>query len=243
MEKPLIGQRIIFLESVDSTNNYSIKAFKAGEIDSGTVIIADFQTKGKGQRENSWQAEPASNLLVSIAVDLNLWKIKNIISLNHIVALSIQSFLSQYANGVFIKWPNDIMVSNKKIAGILIETQLSSSIKKAIIGFGVNINQDLFEAPRATSLLLETQKKYNHKDFVPEIIKIFNSFIKEYQEKGEEYLHHLFNQELWKINQDHLFEVNGISKKGQIISTTMDGRLIVEHANKEQYYSNGEVKY
>lgn len=243
MQTPLVGHKIIFLKCIDSTNNYSVEAFRSGEIDSGTVVVADFQTKGKGQRGKKWNAKSGLNLLVSITADLDLWKVKNIISLNHIIALSIQYFLFKYISDVSIKWPNDIMVSDKKIAGILIETQVSSSYKKAIIGFGININQHSFAVPRATSLSIETHELYDPKEFLPEIIKILNDLIGEYQVKGEDYLYHLYNQQLWKLNQKHPFDVNGIKKIGEIISTTMDGHLIVGHSDIEKHYFNGEVKY
>lgn len=243
MEKSFIGHQTIYLKSVDSTNSYAYKAFRSGAIDSGTVVVADFQTHGKGQREKSWLAESGANLLVSITADLNIWKIKNLVSINHIVALSIHDFLRQHTKNVFIKWPNDIMVAEKKIAGILIEAQISSTTKKAIIGFGININQDSFDAPRATSLFLENQEKYNPKEFISELIGIFNDFIRLYQEKGAAYLHQLFNQQLWKLNENHVFEINGIKKTGEVISSTMDGQLIVRHSNHEHPYSNGEVKY
>lgn len=243
MKTPFIGDEIIFLESIDSTNSYSIQAFKNGEIKSGTVVVADFQTHGKGQRDKTWQATSRSNLLMSITANLDLWKIKNIISLNHIVALSIQKLLRQHTTEVEIKWPNDIMVSDKKIAGILIETQITSRSKKAVIGFGININQENFEAPRATSLYLMNGTKYNPKEFVPKVIGILNEFIELYSEKGEKFIYHLFNQQLWKQDQDLLFESNGVEKLGRITSTTMDGRLIVKHQNQKKYYSNGEVKF
>src|SRR5690554_3889162 len=137
MQKALVGQKIIFLEHVDSTNNYTAKVFKSGAISSGTVIMTDIQTNGRGQREKAWQSDAFANLLVSIAADINLWGIRNLISLNHIVALSLQRFLSKYTSEVKIKWPNDIMIKGKKVAGILIETQVTSTQRKSVIGFGV----------------------------------------------------------------------------------------------------------
>lgn len=243
MEKPFIGQQIVSLHSVDSTNDYAHKAFKSGKIASGTMVVAEFQTRGRGQREKSWQAEPSTSLLASITADLDVWKINNIISLNHIVALSIHEFLNQYVTNTSIKWPNDIMVSDQKIAGILIELHISSNSRKAIIGFGININQTSFDIPRATSLFIENNKRYDPKMFIAPLIKIFNAFIEMYQNKEEAYLHELFNQQLWKVNQDHLFEIDGIKKTGKIITSTMEGQLIVQHTDQKKHYSNGEIKY
>ena len=243
MKQTFIGAERIFLEKVDSTNDYASKKFKSGAITSGAVVVAAFQTHGKGQRENQWQADASANLLMSITADLNLWKIQSPISLNHIVALSIVEFLEQHTTDVCIKWPNDIMVANQKIAGILIETQLSSNMKKAVIGFGININQTKFKVPRATSLILETQEEYNTIDLIPEVIAALNRYIAIYQKQGERHLHEMFDQKLWKLNQIHPFIVNGDKKTGYIQSTSMQGELIVNHNQKNYFYSNGEVKY
>jgi len=243
MQKAFIGQKIIFLECIDSTNNYTAKVFKSGAIDSGTVILTDIQTNGRGQREKEWHSDAFANLLASIAADLNQWKIRDIISLNHIVALALHQFLSKYTPNVKIKWPNDIMINGKKVAGILIETQMTSSQRKSVIGFGVNINQTSFDAIRATSLCLETSKNYQPKSLIFEVIDALNFFINEYQTKGEKYLYDLYNNQLWMRDKEHIFVINGIEKKGSIISTSTEGYLLVNLQGEQRKFANGEVSY
>lgn len=243
MQKTFVGQKIIFLESVDSTNNYTAKVFKSDVISSGTVIMTDIQTSGRGQREKEWQSDAFANLLVSIAADINLWGIRNLISLNHIVALSLRFFVKKHVSDVKIKWPNDIMVKGKKIAGILIENQITSTQRKSVIGFGVNINQTTFDAPRATSLFLETKRLHQPKMLIYEVINALNYFIQEYHSKGEEYIHQLFNQQLWLNNEEHLFRFDGIEKRGRIVSTTKEGNLVVRFLDEEKHFSNGTVNY
>lgn len=243
MQKAFVGQKIIFLECVDSTNNYTANVFKSGAIDSGTVILTDIQTNGRGQRGKEWHSDAFANLLVSIAADLNLWKIRNLISLNHIVALALHKFLSKHTSEVKIKWPNDIMIKGKKVAGILIETQITSSQRKSVIGFGVNINQASFEAPRATSLYLATSKIHQPKTLIYEVIDAFNYFIEVYHQKGEKHLHQLYNDRLWLKNEEHLFNINGIEKRGSIISTSIEGNLLVHFYDGETAFANGEVSY
>ncbi|HLV41865.1 MAG TPA: biotin--[acetyl-CoA-carboxylase] ligase [Brumimicrobium sp.] len=243
MQKAFVGQKIIHLECVDSTNNYTAKVFKSGAIDSGTVILTDIQTNGRGQREKEWQSDAFSNLLVSVAADINLWKIRNLISLNHIVALSLHKFLSKHTSEVQIKWPNDIMIKGKKIAGILIETQMTSVQRKSVIGFGVNINQTSFDAPRATSLFLETSNAYQPKTLVFEVIDALNHFINEYHSKGEGYLHDQYNKHLWKLKEMHTFKFDNEERPGDIVSTTMYGELVVNFNNEERKFLNGEVSY
>lgn len=243
IKKAYIGQKIIFLEHIDSTNNYAAKVFKSGGIDSGAVIVTDIQTNGRGQRGKEWQSDAFSNLIVSIVGDLNLWKINNMISLNHITALSLQYFLRKHTDNVRIKWPNDIMINDKKTVGILIESQITSNQRSSVIGFGVNINQQKFEVPRATSLSLETGKSYNPRELVYEVIDAFNYIINLYHEKGEKWIHEEYNQNLWKLNTNHTFTANEKIKNGRIITTTESGELIVQFQNEQKIFLNGQVTY
>lgn len=238
-----VGHQLIRLERVDSTNNYTAKVFKDGSVDSGAVILTDIQTNGRGQRDKVWHSDAFSNLIVSLAADLDLWKINNLISLNHITALSLHSFISKYVKITAIKWPNDIMVNDKKCAGILIENQISSQHKRSVIGFGVNVNQQRFDAPRATSLSLEIGEDFKLQDMIFEVIDAFNYFINLYQQKGEEYIFELYNSRLWKRRESHDFHLNDQSRNGEIISTTMHGELLVEFDGEEMKFLNGQVRY
>jgi len=243
MSVPIVGQKIIHLESVESTNPYLLNEFKNGRVSSGTVLHADIQTKGRGQRMKEWHSEPFANLMLSIAADLNLWKIQNIISLNHIVAVSIQEFLKGYVNDVKVKWPNDIMVNDKKMVGILIENQLSSSQRRSVIGIGVNINQQEFNAPRATSLSLETGKFFKIQELIFELIAVLNKNLNDFQQKGEAYYFQLFNENLWKLNETHPFIIDDKTIEGQIVSSDLEGQLQVSLNGEIVDISNGQVKY
>ncbi|WP_107038771.1 biotin--[acetyl-CoA-carboxylase] ligase [Brumimicrobium mesophilum] len=238
-----VGKKIVFLERIDSTNNYTAKVFKSGAIDSGAVILTDIQTNGRGQRGKEWHSDAFSNLTASIAGDLNLWKINNMISLNHITALSLQAFLLKHTDNVKIKWPNDIMINDKKAVGILIESHLNSTQRKSIIGFGVNVNQQKFDAPRATSLHLETGFNYNPKELIFEVIDAFNHFLNLYHEKGENWIHEQYNKQLWKLNENHTFTISGTMKMGEISHSTITGELIVQFEGENQSFMNGQISY
>lgn len=243
MSKTLLGHTIIELDSVDSTNNYALKEFKKGKINAGTIVQAMVQTEGKGQRGKKWSSEPYANLLLSIVADAKLWNVKNIISLNHITALAIQHFLSLHTSNVQIKWPNDIMINGKKVAGILIENQISSQQQKSVIGIGININQAELPIKRTTSLFLETSKNYQLKELMFELIESYNQMLNLFQTKGEEYLFDVFNEKLWKLNEKQVFISNQEEFVGQIVSTTKAGQLVVCAGKEERLFSNGEVKY
>lgn len=243
MKHHFIGHPIIHLECIDSTNNYAANLLKAGKISSGTVIMADEQTDGRGQRGKIWQSDAFTNLLVTFVGELNQWKIDEIISINHIIALATQKFIENYTQNVQIKWPNDIMVNGKKIAGILIENKISNTKRFSIIGCGININQTILEHPRSTSLFLETQKTYSPKQLLSSFIQILNQTIQLYQDQGEKYIFDAFNKVLWKKGIQHPFYYNNEKKIGKISTTNMEGQLIVAFKDSTLTFTNGEVRH
>ncbi|MFM2000363.1 MAG: hypothetical protein RL204_2310, partial [Bacteroidota bacterium] len=145
---------IIDLDTVDSTNNYAANMLKLSSPPAGTVITAQEQTNGRGQRGSSWTAFKGDNLLASIIVYPNFLAPDETFMLSRITALAIREAMEALTDkDVFIKWPNDIIVEGKKICGILIENNWSDfKIQSAIIGFGINVNQEKFMIPKATSV-------------------------------------------------------------------------------------------
>lgn len=141
----MIGQKLILLHETDSTNNYAAKLLTEGKLAHGTVILADKQTAGRGQRGNSWSSMAGNQLAYTVYAETAFLSAERYWFLNLAVALAVQQTIFSLIpeQQVRIKWPNDILVNNRKISGILIETQWrSSQIQGAIIGVGVNIQPE-----------------------------------------------------------------------------------------------------
>jgi BirA family biotin operon repressor/biotin-[acetyl-CoA-carboxylase] ligase len=239
-----IGQKIIHLESVDSTNNYAANVFKEGRIEHGTVIMADIQTNGRGQRGNTWQSGAFENLTFSITADIKLWKINSLIDLNRLIALSLHTFFQELKLEPQIKWPNDIMIQDKKVCGILIENFFRDGEPKSVIGIGINVNQKEFESDRATSLLNLTSKHFQPKEVLYKFIENANIIFNELAKNNSEHIHKLYDDLLWKKHVSHEFILNSGSKKtGTVQGTTLQGDLIVSFNNSPEIFRNGEVKY
>ena len=152
----MIGRKIIHLENVDSTNNYTANLLLKGEVDSGTVILADKQTQGRGQRGSVWSSNSGENMLFSLFLSTEILSVNDQFLLSQFVSVSLIQMLRNIGLNAEVKWPNDIYINNKKVAGILIENQLSGyTLKSSIIGVGLNVNQKLFENISATSLYNE----------------------------------------------------------------------------------------
>lgn len=145
----------IHLGSIRSTNTYA--AQNAATMEHGTVVYADCQTAGRGQRGNSWESEDYKNITMSMLLRPHKVKPSCQFWLSEAVALAVVHTLDRYVDeGVSVKWPNDIYWHDRKICGILVEHSLAGGrIEHTIAGIGLNINQPEFrsDAPNPVSLL------------------------------------------------------------------------------------------
>ena len=157
---------LIVLDETDSTNRYISQLCNNPQkaVAELTTVSAEFQTAGKGQRGNSWEAEKEKNLLFSFVLYPTFLEARCQFILSQIISLSIKEELDRWSDEITIKWPNDIYWRDKKICGILIENDLSGHfIGRCISGVGININQKEFhsDAPNPVSLKQITGKEHN----------------------------------------------------------------------------------
>lgn len=186
----IIGNNIINFETIDSTNDYAkVVASKSNE---GTVIISEEQTKGKGRIGRQWHSKSKEGIWMSIILKPNMIPQKApFITL--IAGASIAKALNNLGVETMIKWPNDIIINNKKIAGIL--TELSAEIERinyVVLGIGINVKTMEFSqeiSDIATSLYKEGYK-ISRVDIVRNILKEFEDLYLQYinQDSKEETL-------------------------------------------------------
>ena len=164
-----IGKTHIIKATLESTNSFLKQIIHSKEVKNGTIVSTKHQTTGRGQRNNVWESERNKNILMSFVFFPNNIPAENQFIISKAVSLSILDLLLKYKKNVKIKWPNDIYIDDKKIAGILIENSLrGSEISNSIIGIGLNINQTFFsnKLPNPTSLKLETNKNYKTEEIL-----------------------------------------------------------------------------
>ena len=169
----VFGNKIITLDETPSTNAYLQELISKTECFEGLVVVTKNQTQGKGQRGNTWESENGKNLTFSVLLKPNL-PIEEQFVLSQMVSLGIYDFLAKMGfEHVAIKWPNDIYVDGKKIAGILIENTLTSNkIANCIVGIGLNVNQTQFSPTiNATSLALLTEQTFEMQPLLNELLK------------------------------------------------------------------------
>lgn len=150
------GKVLHTLQAVDSTNTWLQQYVLQHQAAEGLVVVTESQFAGKGQQGAQWQSDPGKNLLMSVLFKPGFLLAEGMFLLNKAMALAVRSAVQEFtAEPVWIKWPNDIYVREKKIAGILIETVLQgNTLKHCIVGVGLNVNQQKFDdtLPFAISL-------------------------------------------------------------------------------------------
>ena len=239
-----IGRKIIRLDSVDSTNNYAANLLKQGEIESGTVILADEQYAGRGQRDAEWLVKPGENLTFSFFLaNVNL-SVNNQFYLTQLVSLSLIDLLLKFGVSATIKWPNDIYVGQKKIAGVLIENQLAfNQVKSSIFGIGLNVNQQEFDGFKATSMFLESGVSKIPNDVLFSFIESFNKIggtfsSNQVESIREEYLRNLYLRKIRALFEDELGKF-----EGEIVNVLDSGELVIDREGELKSYNLKEIKF
>ena len=225
MNHQYIGNHTIRLDSVDSTNNYAAKLLNQTKIPFGTVILAQFQYDGKGQRGSQWRGEAGENLTFSILIDGSQLKSTPFFLLSKCVAISIKNLIEQFTNkSVSLKWPNDVYVDKKKIAGILIENQWKgSNLYASIVGVGINVNQIKFsDELNATSLKLLSNQHHDLEDLLSQFCESFNWFY-----------HLLLDGQFQKINMDYQSALFSLNKKCQFLIENKLEDVFIREVNND----------
>jgi BirA family biotin operon repressor/biotin-[acetyl-CoA-carboxylase] ligase len=243
-----IKWKIDYIAVLDSTNEWINQHLMDGnEVTEGYGIRAGFQNAGRGQRGNHWESEKDKNILLSFVLKTGL-PVKRQFLISQIISLAIAEYLVDHdLDKVSIKWPNDIYVGDKKIAGILIQNILKgSTIEKTIVGIGLNINQEHFysDAPNPTSLTLATAKKYN---LELELVNLLDCISKNYTElftvrKAKP--QNMYRFLLYRLNVKSSFmDKEGNLFEGIIKGVDDLGNLEIERAQGIEHFGFKEIKY
>lgn len=223
--------KIIKLDAIDSTNRF-LKALSTEEsCENFTVVTTELQTEGKGQRGSGWISETGKNLTFSILYVQKIEQLMSLFTLNIVVALSVVEALKTVSNLNFaIKWPNDILAENKKIAGILIENTFKNSNEvQSIIGIGLNVNQSQFEnLPQASSLFLLENQLFDRGSLLISIVNRLEFNLNQLKNLNEDYFWGAYHSLLFKKDVVSAFEsALGNRFVGKIQKVTKDGKLEV----------------
>jgi BirA family transcriptional regulator, biotin operon repressor / biotin---[acetyl-CoA-carboxylase] ligase len=243
-----IGQNKVFLPETESTNSYAIALLKNVKAIEGTVVYTHHQTQGKGQRGNIWIAEPQQNTTLSLILKPTFLNSKNSFYLSKITALALYDVLTEsLASGQFdikIKWPNDMLVNSKKIAGVLIENSLlHDSLQWSVVGIGLNVNQRNFDAlPEATSLNLLSSATFDLDQVNESIFRHFEKWYLRLKKSEFRAINEAYHKVLFGLNENSEFEQNGKRFRGTIKEVNESGLLIVESDNRTLSFEMKEIR-
>ena len=243
LKTEIIGKNIIHLESVDSTNDYLKKI--GNDVQEGTVVISEEQTKGKGRLGRNWQSKSKEGIWMSIILKPQIMPYKApFVTL--IAGAAIVKALNDLQVPAKIKWPNDIIINNKKVSGIL--TELSAEIERVnyvVVGIGMNVKNLYFDKEleeKATSLYKENYY-LSRVELVSQIIYEFEKLYKNYIENNnkEETLR-ICKEYSAILNKDVYIIKDDKKELVKCIDISNDGNLIVRDSNDTiQEILSGEV--
>jgi BirA family biotin operon repressor/biotin-[acetyl-CoA-carboxylase] ligase len=224
---------IIELEEVDSTNNYALNLLNNTRPPEGTVISCINQTKGRGTDSNHWESEAGENLTLSFIYYPGFLNAAEQFKLNQAISISISETVFSITGTphVTIKWPNDIYIGDKKVAGILIQNSIMGShIDYAVIGIGMNVNQKVFKsnAPNPVSLSMVTGCNYELDAIRLKMITIVDKYYQMLKFGETQSLNKIYLEKMYRIGQWHYFLIKGIKVNAMIKGITNFGQLQLE---------------
>ena len=207
-----LGEPLIELSEIDSTNMYAMEQIHAQKALSGSVYQTDFQTNGKGQHGRIWESHRGENLLCTYILELNSlkqgknWVPSEQLGLSAAVALGVQAFFMEFAGEeTKIKKPNDIYWRDRKAGGILIENIVrGTDWNWTVIGIGLNINQTQFsnEAGKPVSLKQITGKHWDIKAMQKKLAESLSASLNLWLTEGEALILQKMELQLIKIKSE-----------------------------------------
>lgn len=234
-----IAKEVYFYEQTDSTNNCIRKLAKEGKKE-GVVAVAEIQTAGKGRRGKGWQSPKGTGIWMSMLLTPNITPPEAPV-LTLLAGLAVcRAVRQQTGLTAMIKWPNDILISNKKICGILTELYAEmDSVHFVITGIGINVNTEVFPEElqkTATSLKIEKGETISRKNMIKAVIEEFEKIYLQYEKEcsflpfREEYKKYCINvgKELQVLSkQPFIAKGVDITEQGELLVQKQTGEKVV----------------
>ncbi|MDR1112228.1 MAG: biotin--[acetyl-CoA-carboxylase] ligase [Bacteroidales bacterium] len=205
------------------------------------ALYADFQTAGRGMKDSRWESAAGENLLLSFYFTPPVLPCE-LVYFNFFFTTSIYRLVAGLLpeKVVRIKFPNDIYVENRKIAGILIEPALSNNrVNSVIAGTGLNINQAQFSTwlPNPTSLYRESGCRFNIRTLIDELICIIEQFYSQLLNKEFETVYRHYHQALYQLNSYHRYRIGVQTIEAKIVGVSPLGKLhLIEKGSEREYF-------
>jgi len=228
-----------------STNSLALELCQQKSVPEGTLVISSEQIAGRGQFGNTWESQPGMNLTFSLILKPAFLAVRDQFFLNMIASLGVRDYLAETCTAsIHIKWPNDIFANEFKICGILIENQvMSQRFTHVVMGIGLNVNQEQFTSPKATSLSRITHQPYDLQEVLEGLLmkleaRYFQLRQNRLSELQEDYLKYMY-----RLNEEHTFIADQKQFKGKISGVDEYGRLKVLIHDQEKIFGVREISF
>lgn len=240
-----MNPNIVYFEETGSTNEEARKLAFAG-YPHGTLVMADSQTGGKGRRGRNWHTPKGTSIAMSLILKPQL-EAEYASMLTLVQAMAVAKAIEEECGlNAQIKWPNDILVNEKKVCGILTEMNLEGTkISSIIIGTGINVNQEDFQediSDIATSLKRESGKVHSRENLVKCICKLFDNYFGMFMESKdlsgilEEYNSRLISAgrkvKVLDPKEEFIGEALGINASGELLVKKESGEVVTVYAGE-----------
>ena len=239
--------RILRVAETTSTNSLLRELVIKESLLEGSVVVADFQTAGRGQIGNVWESEAGKNLMFSTVLYPTCIPANRQFLISQIAALSVKETLDSYTDHVTVKWPNDIYWKEKKICGMLIENDLMGrNISQSIVGIGININQEAFHgaAPNPVSIYQITGKQYDIFEILKNIMLRIQSYYCQLKKDDTTSIVTRYTESLFRKDGMHRYKDADGEFLAQIVCVEPEGKLILEdEIQTKRGYMFKEVEY
>lgn len=247
------NRSIIRLEETESTNLYVKQLLREQHPEEGSLVLADFQTGGRGQMGNAWFSQKGENLLFSLLIYPQGVRANEQFIISRIASLAVKNCLDHFVSDIRIKWPNDLYRKERKIAGMLIENDLEGKyITNSVIGIGINVNQQQFpsQLPNPVSLRQITGTVQD-RDYIFDIFqREFFLLYRDFQNGAVKNIEDEYMLGLYRANGYYCYEdANGrfmakieeVLPSGHLVLKTMDSDEKRIYAFKEVAFVDEEA--
>jgi BirA family biotin operon repressor/biotin-[acetyl-CoA-carboxylase] ligase len=250
----IFGKFVYYFPEIDSTNNYAQRLAQEGAPE-GTIVLTDFQTEGKGRLNREWESSRESNILISFILRPRL-EIERVVRITLASSEILISSLEKYLKkcdidriNFNVKWPNDILANDKKIAGILTESSVrEKDIIFVIVGIGLNVNQQISDFSddvrgKATSLFAECGKPIDREMLISEIVTEFEKQYFSLERTNYEQVMQDWRSRCDHLGKDIIVDTHVGKEKGKFIDITERGILLFLNSEKqEKEFVAGTIK-
>lgn len=193
----------------------------------GTIVITDEQTKGRGQRGTEWSSGVSQNLTFSVIVTPKFLSITDQFLLSQTFALAVNAYLLKLQLDAKIKWPNDVMIGNRKVCGMLVENTIQGrSIGSSVIGIGLNIN-GISNGIRATSVGLALGSQLSLQEEFARLVPFLDAYYLRLRSGSYDALKSEYLSQLLALNEARYFRFSDGIAQATITGIDAFGKLLV----------------